>query len=79
MIAIICGLILIAFCVFAALPGGLAWGQEMINVLKGGGPILAAFVGLIAMFIGFADIKDKNEAKREEAEAKKAEEASKKA
>jgi hypothetical protein len=68
MIAIILGLIFIAFTVFAVLPGcPLNWGAEVIAFLKGGAPVLAAFVGMICLFIGAADIKDKKEAKKEEA------------
>lgn len=70
MVAIIVGLVLIAFTVFAALPGGLAWGAEIIAFLKGSSPVAAAFVGLIAVFIGIADLKDKNEAKKEEEASK---------
>ena len=62
MVAIIVGIVLIAFTVFAALP----WGAEIIAFLKGCAPVLAAFVGLISVFIGIADLKDKNEAKKEE-------------
>jgi len=74
MVAIIVGLILIAFCVFACLPMGLGWGLEVVNFLKGFAPVFAAFVGLVAIFIGIADIKDKKEAKKEEQAAKKANE-----
>lgn len=73
MVALITGIILIAFCVFACLPSGLNWSSNVIEFLKGFGPSFAAFVGLISIFIGFADIKDKNEVKKEELEAKKAE------
>ncbi|MCI6664027.1 MAG: hypothetical protein PUH08_03200 [Treponema sp.] len=74
MVAIIVGLVLIAFTVFAALPGGLSWGAEIISFLKGASPVVAAFVGLISVFIGIADLKDKNEAKKEEEEASSAKE-----
>ena len=68
MISIILGLIFIAFTVFAVLPAGpLAWGSEVISFLKGGAPVLAALIGLICLFIGAADIKDKKEAKKEDA------------
>ena len=68
MISIILGIIFIAFTVFAVLPGcPLNWGPEVITFLKGGAPVLAAFVGLICLFIGAADIKDKKEAKKEDA------------
>ena len=41
--------------------------KEIISFLKGCTPVLTAFVGLIAVFIGIADLKDKKEAKKEEA------------
>ncbi|MCQ2598044.1 MAG: hypothetical protein MJ181_09375 [Treponema sp.] len=66
MFALIMGIIFIAFTVFAVLPAcPLAWGADVINFLKGSLPVLAAFVGLVCVFIGIADIKDKNEAKKE--------------
>ncbi len=70
MISLIVGIVLIAFCVFACLPMGLSWGADIITFLKGCAPVLAAFIGLVAVFIGYADIRDKNEAKKEEANAK---------
>ena len=59
------------FSVFAVLPTkiGLGWGNEALFVLKGIAPILAAFVGLVVILIGIADIRDMQEAKREEQEA----------
>ena len=74
MVALIIGIILILFCVFACLPMGLAWGAPVIAILKGCAPVLAAFIGLVSVFIGIADIKDKREAMAEEEEAMKAEE-----
>ena len=44
----------------------LNWGPEVIAFLKGGAPVLTALIGLICLFIGAADIKDKNEAKKED-------------
>ena len=71
MIALFLGIVFIAFTVFSVLPSmPLAWGDEVIYVLKGAVPLLAAFAGLIAILIGLADIKDKSEAKKEELEAK---------
>ena len=68
MISIILGLIFIAFTVFAVLPAGpLAWSPEVIAFLNGGAPVLAALIGMICLFIGAADIKDKKEAKKEDA------------
>jgi hypothetical protein len=71
MVALIVGILLIAFAVFACIPGPLAWWAEVVNFLKGSIPVLAALVGLIAIFIGVADIKDRLEAKKEEAEEAK--------
>lgn len=75
MVALIVGILLIAFTIFAALPAsvagfGLGWGADIVLFLRGCLPILAAFIGLIAIFIGIADLKDKKEAKKEEAAAK---------
>ena len=53
MISLVLGVILIAFSVFAVLPSmPLNWGAEVIAFLKGCAPVLAAFVGLICLFIG---------------------------
>jgi len=72
MIALTIGIVLILFAVYAVLPVGwsLQWWPDVIQFLKGGVPILAVFVGLIAFFVGVADIKDKMEAKKEEQEEK---------
>ncbi len=75
MVALIVGIILIAFTVFAAMPPdvagfGLGWGKDILLFLRGCLPILAAFIGLIAIFIGIADLKDKKEARKEEAQAR---------
>ncbi|MBP5588829.1 MAG: hypothetical protein J6X37_08925 [Treponema sp.] len=71
MAAIILGLIFIAFTVFAVVPGYLNWSADVIQFLKGFAPVLAAFIGLISLLIGAADIKDKKEAQKEEQEAAK--------
>lgn len=74
MFALIIGIIFVAFTVFAVLPAcPLNWGPEVIAFLKGGAPVLAAFIGLVCVFIGIADIKDKNEAKKEAQAESKAE------
>ena len=71
MVSLIIGLIFIAFTVFSVLPNmPLSWGSEVILFLKGCAPVVAAFLGLILLFIGAADIKDKKEAKKEEKEAR---------
>jgi len=74
MVAMIIGVILIAFTVAAALPGFLGWGNEIIMFLKGCAPVLSALIGILAIFIGIADIKDKKEAAKEELASRKYEE-----
>ncbi len=79
MIALIVGIILIAFCIYACLPGiGLGWGADVLVFLRGCTPVVAVIVGLITFFIGVADIKDKREAKKEEEAAKELEEQTRK-
>ncbi|MDR0303007.1 MAG: hypothetical protein LBI04_11950 [Treponema sp.] len=71
--ATIIGLLIIAAAVFAVLPAeslgfGLGWGDDVLVFLRGGLPVVAVLIGLIAIFIGIADMKDHAEAKKEEAE-----------
>ena len=73
--SVIIGLIIIAAAVFAILPAetlgfGLGWGDDVLAFLRGGVPVIAIVIGIIAVFIGIADIKDRAEAKKEEAEKK---------
>ena len=79
MVALVVGIVFIVFAVYSVLPiegWGLQWWNEVLIVLKGGVPLIAVFVGLIAVLIGVADIRDRIEAKKEEeAEAKEAAEA----
>jgi hypothetical protein len=71
MVALIVGAVLIAFSIFACVPGPLGWWADVVNFLKGSLPVLAILIGLVAIFIGVADIKDRLEAKKEEAEEAK--------
>lgn len=75
MIALAIGIVLVLFAVYSVLPvtWGLQWWADVIQFLKGAVPILAVFIGLIAFFVGVADLKDKREAKKEEAEDRAAE------
>ena len=70
MVALIVGLILIGFTIFAGLPQGLGWYNEMLLVLKGGVPIFTALIGLISIFVGVADIRDRQDEKKEEQKMK---------
>jgi hypothetical protein len=75
MVALLVGVVFLAFTVFSVLPlpFGLDWWPQVVFVLKGAVPVFALFIGLIAIFIGVADIKDKIEAKKEEEEEAKEE------
>jgi len=71
--AILFGLIIAAAAVFAVLPSdkfgfGLGWYNDMLIFLKGCAPVIAVLVGMVAIFIGIADMKDRAEAKRESKE-----------
>lgn len=70
MIALILGLVAIAFAVVAVIPMGLDWWQDVLLFLRGSVPVMAVVIGVLAVFIGIADIKDQIEAKKEEAEEK---------
>jgi hypothetical protein len=64
--ALILGLIIIAAAVCAVLPAGLNWWGHVLVFLQGALPVIAVFVGLIAVFIGIADLKDRAESKKED-------------
>jgi len=73
--ALIMGLVFIAAAILAILPAdvigiGLGWGSDVLAFLRGGLPVIAILIGIIAVFIGIADMKDRAEAKKEEAEKK---------
>jgi hypothetical protein len=67
---LIIGIIVLAAAVFAALPPdmlgfGLGWWGDVLRFLRGGLPVIAVLIGLIAVFIGIADMKDRAEARKE--------------
>jgi hypothetical protein len=64
--ALLLGLIFFAAAVFAAIPGGLDWWPDVLTFLRGALPVIAVLIGLIAVFIGIADLKDRAAAKKEE-------------
>jgi hypothetical protein len=62
---LIIGFVVIAAAMFACLPGGLAWWGDVLVFLRGCLPVLAVLIGIIAVFVGIADMKDRAEAKKE--------------
>jgi hypothetical protein len=65
--ALLLGILVMAAAVCAVLPAGLNWWGDVLSFLRGALPVIAVFIGLIALFIGIADIKDRAQAKKEEA------------
>ena len=71
--SLIIGVVILAAAVFMVLPPetaglGLGWAADVLVFLRGATPVAALIIGIISIFIGIADIKDRAEAK---AEAKK--------
>ena len=62
--ALILGLVVIIVAVLAALPAGLGWGEDVLAFLRGALPVIAAFIGLILIFVGIADVKDRVDVKK---------------
>jgi len=65
--ALILGIVVIIVAVLTILPAGLGWGEDVLAFLRGFLPVIAIFIGLILLFVGIADIKDRSAAKKEEA------------
>ena len=68
--AVIIGLVILGAAVFAILPqetlgAGLGWGDDVLAFLRGGAPVIAILIGLVAIFIGIADMKDRADARAE--------------
>ena len=71
--SLIIGIVILAAAAFAVLSKeavgfGLGWWDDVLAFLRGGLPVIAVLIGIIAVFIGIADMKDRAEAKKEEAE-----------
>jgi hypothetical protein len=71
--ALALGIVILLAALILALPAGLGWWNDVLTFLRGAVPVLAVLVGLIAVFIGIADIRDRAASKKEEAEEQKAE------
>lgn len=68
MTALIVGLVLLLFTIFSVLPSGMGlnWWPDVADFLRGGIPVLTLLIGLVAVLIGIADIRDRIEEKNEE-------------
>ena len=65
--AIIIGAVVIFTAILAILPSGLGWGGDVMAFLRGALPVLALLIGLVLLFAGVSDIKERRDAKKEEA------------
>jgi len=63
--ALVLGFVVIAVAVITVLPAGLGWWEDVLAFLRGSLPVLAGFIGLVLIFTGIADIKDRAAARRE--------------
>ena len=64
--ALILGLVVLLAAVLAVLPASLGWGEDVLAFLRGSLPVVGGIIGLILIFMGIADIRERLEAKREE-------------
>jgi len=69
--ALILGFVIIAIAVMTVLPAGLNWAEDVLTFLRGSLPVLAGFIGLVMIFTGVSDIKDRSAAKKEKDEVMK--------
>ena len=63
--ALILGIAVIAAAVLAILPAGLGWWGDILVFLRGSLPVIAILTGLILLFMGIADIKDRSDARKD--------------
>ena len=62
--ALILGLAVIIVAVLAVLPCGLGWGGDVLAFLRGALPVIAGIIGLVLLFVGIADIKERADEKK---------------
>ena len=65
--ALILGIVIILVAVLTVLPFGLGWGEDVLSFLRGALPVLSLLIGLVLVFTGISDIKDRAEAEKEDA------------
>lgn len=67
MTALITGILFILLAVYSVIPGiswGPDWGAEVLTFIKGVVPVLVLFIGLVAVLIGMADLRDRRTEKK---------------
>ena len=63
--ALILGVAVILVAVLSVLPAGLGWWDDVLSFLRGSLPIMALLIGLILIFVGISDIKDRLDARKD--------------
>ena len=62
--ALILGFVVIFVAVLTILPSGLGWVEDVLAFLRGVLPVLALLIGIVLVFVGIGDIKDRLDAKK---------------
>ena len=57
--ALILGFVVIVVAILVILPAGLGWANDVAAFLRGSLPVIAVLTGLILIFTGIADLKDR--------------------
>ena len=63
--ALILGFIVIILSVLLVLPIGLGWWEDVLTFLRGALPVISFLIGIILVFTGITDIKERVDAKKE--------------
>ena len=63
--ALILGFAVILVAVLTVLPTGLGWWEDVLAFLRGSLPIAAGLIGLILVFVGVSDLKDRMDASKD--------------
>ena len=63
--ALLFGIIVIFVALMTVLPSGLGWGADVLAFLRGALPVVAVLIGLVLIFVGISDIKERIDAKKD--------------
>jgi len=63
--ALVLGLTVILVAILAVLPAGLGWKDDVLAFLRGALPVIAVLIGIILIFVGISDIKDRMDERKE--------------
>ena len=66
--ALILGFAVCLVAILAVLPVGLGWWEDVLAFLRGSLPIIAVLIGLILVFVGISDMKDRADEKKDTSE-----------